>query len=58
VVNGLDDVSTLQEIADLLSASVPAARRIDLPDTGHLAPLERPRQVTAAITDLLRRLDP
>lgn len=58
VVNGLDDVPALQEIADLLSASIPGARRIDLPDTGHLAPLERPRQVTAAITDLLRRLDP
>jgi pimeloyl-ACP methyl ester carboxylesterase len=57
VVNGLDDVSALQEIADLLTAGIPGTRRIDLPDTGHLAPLERPRQVTAAITDLLRRLD-
>jgi pimeloyl-ACP methyl ester carboxylesterase len=58
VVNGLDDVPALQQIADLLTADIPRAHRVDLPDTGHLAPLERPQQVTAAITDLLRRLDP
>jgi pimeloyl-ACP methyl ester carboxylesterase len=56
VVNGLDDVPALQQIADLLTAGIRGARRIDLPDTGHLAPLERPQQVTAAIDDLLRRL--
>ena len=55
VVNGLDDVPALHQIADLLTAGIPDAHRIDLPDTGHLAPLERPEQVTAAITDLLRR---
>jgi pimeloyl-ACP methyl ester carboxylesterase len=58
VVNGLDDVPALQEIADLLTAGIPGVRRIDLPDTGHLAPLERPRQVAAAITDLVRRVAP
>ncbi len=56
VVNGLDDVPALQQIADLLTAGIPGAHRIDLPDTGHLAPLERPQQVTAAIEGLLRRL--
>jgi pimeloyl-ACP methyl ester carboxylesterase len=58
VVNGLADVPALQQVADLLTAGIPGAHRIDLPDTGHLAPLERPGQVTAAITNLLRRLAP
>jgi pimeloyl-ACP methyl ester carboxylesterase len=58
VVNGLDDVPAAQQIADLLTAGIPGARRIDLPDTGHLAPLERPRQVTAAIDGLLGQLVP
>ena len=58
VVNGLDDVPALQQIADLLTAGIPAAHRVDLPDTGHLAPLERPQQVTAAIDGLLHQLIP
>lgn len=56
VLNGLADVPALQQVADLLSVGIPGADRIDLPDTGHLAPLERPEHVTAAIIDLLRRL--
>lgn len=56
VVNGLDDVPALQQIADRLTAGIPGAHRIDLPDTGHLAPLERPHEVTAAIEGLLGRL--
>ncbi len=56
IVNGLADVPALQQVADLLTAGIPDARRIDLPDTGHLAPLERSAQVSAAITSLLEHL--
>lgn len=51
VVNGLADVPAIQEVSDLLAAGIPDAERVDLADTGHLPPLERPSEVT----DLLRR---
>ncbi|MEW1845118.1 alpha/beta hydrolase [Nonomuraea angiospora] len=53
VINGLSDVPGIQQMSDLLSAGIPAARRIDLPETGHLAPLERPTEVTEALTAFL-----
>jgi pimeloyl-ACP methyl ester carboxylesterase len=49
VVVGLADVAGIQEVADLLTAGIPGARRIDLPDTGHVPPLERPARTSAAI---------
>ena len=55
IVNGLADVPALQQVADLLTAGIPDARRIDLTDTGHLAPLERPAQVSAAVSSLLQQ---
>ncbi|GAA3130909.1 alpha/beta hydrolase [Planomonospora alba] len=56
VVNGLADVPGIQEVADLLTGGIPGARRLDLPDTGHLPPLERPHEVTAALRDFLATL--
>jgi pimeloyl-ACP methyl ester carboxylesterase len=56
VVNGLDDVAGIQQVADILTDGIPGARRLDLPDTGHLAPLERPEQVTTALQDFCRNL--
>jgi pimeloyl-ACP methyl ester carboxylesterase len=56
VVNGLDDVAGIQQVADILTDGIPGARRLDLPDTGHLAPLERPEQVTGALQDFCRDL--
>ncbi|TDC93854.1 alpha/beta fold hydrolase [Nonomuraea deserti] len=53
VVNGLSDVPGIQEVSGLLAAGIPGARRLDLPDTGHLPPLERPAEVTAALTAFL-----
>ncbi|MEO3885370.1 alpha/beta fold hydrolase [Nonomuraea sp. B5E05] len=53
VVNGLSDVPGIQEVSGLLAEGIPGARRLDLPDTGHLAPLERPAEVTAALTTFL-----
>ncbi|MFC4120910.1 alpha/beta fold hydrolase [Nonomuraea zeae] len=53
VINGLSDVPGIQQVSGLLAAGIPAARRIDLPETGHLPPLERPAEVTAALTTFL-----
>ncbi|WP_211370543.1 alpha/beta fold hydrolase [Nonomuraea turkmeniaca] len=53
VINGLADVRGIQEVSGLLAAGIPAARRVDLPETGHLPPLERPVEVTAALVAFL-----
>lgn len=58
VINGLSDVAGIQEVATLLADGIPGARRLDLPDTGHLAPLERPEEVTAALTSFLAEVSP
>ncbi|TDD33124.1 alpha/beta fold hydrolase [Nonomuraea terrae] len=54
VINGLSDVPGIQEVSGLLAGGIPGARRIDLPETGHLPPLERPVEVTEALTTFLR----
>lgn len=53
VINGLSDVPGIQEVSDLLTDGIKGAQRIDLPDTGHLPPLERPEPVTAALKTFL-----
>ena len=58
IVNGLEDIGGVQHAADLLTAGISGAHRLDLPDTGHLSPLERPVEVTAAIRALLDRRPP
>lgn len=54
VINGRDDVPWIQDVSDLLSKGIAGARRLDIADTAHLPPVERPAQVTAAIRDQLR----
>jgi pimeloyl-ACP methyl ester carboxylesterase len=56
VVNGLADVAGIQQVAEILTDGIPGARRFDLPATGHLAPMERPEQVTTALQDFCRDL--
>ncbi|TDB92839.1 alpha/beta fold hydrolase [Nonomuraea longispora] len=53
VINGLSDVPGIQEVSGLLAAGIPGARRLDLQDTGHLPPLERPAEVSAALVTFL-----
>ncbi|MGW9348309.1 alpha/beta fold hydrolase [Nocardiopsis flavescens] len=53
VVKGLSDVREVQDVADLYAAGVPGARLLELPDTGHLPPLERPAEFTAALAGFL-----
>ena len=39
VINGRSDVPWIQDVSDLLSKGIPRARRLDIADTAHLAPL-------------------
>ena len=49
VISGRGDVPWIQDVSDVLSEGIPGARRLDIADTAHLPPLERPAQVTEAI---------
>jgi pimeloyl-ACP methyl ester carboxylesterase len=53
IINGLADVPGIQEISGLLAAGIADARRMDLASTGHLPPVERPREVTEALAEFL-----
>jgi pimeloyl-ACP methyl ester carboxylesterase len=55
VINGLADVPGIQEISALLADRITGARRMDLASTGHLPPMERPVEVTGALSDFLAR---
>jgi pimeloyl-ACP methyl ester carboxylesterase len=55
LINGRSDVRFVQDLGRRLSAGIPNARRIDLDDTGHLPPVERPDAVNAALLDWLPR---
>lgn len=56
VINGLSDVPGIQEVSTLLATGIRGAHRIDLPETGHLPPLQRPDEVTDALTTFLAGL--
>ncbi|GAA1034515.1 alpha/beta hydrolase [Virgisporangium ochraceum] len=49
VVNGTEDAPWIQDLQNEIARTVPRARRVDLPDTGHLPPLERPDESTKLI---------
>lgn len=55
VVNGRRDIPGIQALADILVDGIEDVTRVDLPDTAHNPPMERPTQVAAAIRDLLAR---
>jgi pimeloyl-ACP methyl ester carboxylesterase len=52
-INGAADVPQIQEVSRLLARELPDARWLELPETGHLPPLERPVEVTAALRTFL-----
>jgi pimeloyl-ACP methyl ester carboxylesterase len=51
VVNGTEDAPWIQDLQEELATTIPHARKVDLPDTGHLPPLERPEESTRLIED-------
>jgi 3-oxoadipate enol-lactonase len=51
---GAADVPDISRLADLIAAAVPTGRRLpDVPDAGHLLPLERPGPVNEALLAFL-----
>ena len=54
VVVGDQDVPDTLEIADLLAASIPGARKAVIEGSGHLPSLERPDELTRLLLDFLR----
>ncbi|RKS05167.1 pimeloyl-ACP methyl ester carboxylesterase [Nocardiopsis sp. Huas11] len=53
VVKGLSDVPQVQDVAAQYAAGIPGARLLEMPDTGHLPPVEHPQVFTAALTEFL-----
>lgn len=55
VVSGLQD-RVFFDAADVaeLAARMPDARRLDMPDAGHMVPAERPAELAAALLDFAR----
>jgi pimeloyl-ACP methyl ester carboxylesterase len=51
VVNGLEDAPWIQDLQTEITNGIKNARRVDLPDTGHLPPLERPEESTRLIRE-------
>jgi 3-oxoadipate enol-lactonase len=49
VVVGEHDLPDFQQIADLLAAGIPGARKAVIPGAGHLAPMERPEAFAAEL---------
>jgi 3-oxoadipate enol-lactonase len=53
VVVGDEDVEDILQIADLLAEGIPGARKVTLPDTAHMIPLERPQEFNRILLDFL-----
>lgn len=54
IVCGANDRITPLEISEEMRALVPHSNLVVLPDCGHLAPMEKPDEVSAAMRDWLR----
>lgn len=53
VVVGADDIAEVHAHAGAIQAGIRGARRIVVPDAGHLVPLERPDEILRLTVDLL-----
>ena len=53
VVVGDEDVEDMKQIADVLADEIPGARKVRLPDTAHMIPLERPQDFNRILLDFL-----
>jgi pimeloyl-ACP methyl ester carboxylesterase len=55
VVVGADDALTPPDRATEMADAIPRARRVVVPDCGHLSPLEQPQAITEALVAFLRQ---
>jgi pimeloyl-ACP methyl ester carboxylesterase len=55
VLVGSDDAITPPSMAREMAAAIPGAELVEIPGAGHLAPLERPAEVNAALEHFLAR---
>ena len=53
VVVGDEDVEDMKQIADALAEGIAGARKVTLPDTAHMIPLERPEEFNRILLDFL-----
>jgi pimeloyl-ACP methyl ester carboxylesterase len=53
VVVGDEDVEDIKQIAAVLAEQIPGARKVTLPDTAHMIPLERPEEFNRILLDFL-----
>ena len=53
VLVGMDDELTPVAESIAMSSAIPGSRLVTVPDAGHLAPLEQPQVVNAAIAEFL-----
>jgi 3-oxoadipate enol-lactonase len=56
VVVGENDSLTPPERSRAIAQAIPGARLVIVPGAGHVPPMERPKQVTEALREFLRRL--
>ena len=57
VLSGLQDhVFYEADVVAELAARMPNAKRLDVPDAGHLLPAEKPEAVTEALLEFARRI--
>lgn len=54
VLVGAQDELTPPHLADEMAAAIPGARRVTVPDCGHLSTIERPEAVTEALVAWMR----
>ena len=54
IVIGDADVHDIKQIADVLAEGIPGARKVTLPDTAHMIPLERPQEFNRILLDFLQ----
>ena len=53
VIVGEHDVFDFQEIAKILEAKIPHAKRVVIDDAGHMSNMENPRQFNQALEEFL-----
>ncbi|MEB0233411.1 alpha/beta fold hydrolase, partial [Undibacterium sp. 10I3] len=55
VMCGREDLTTPLALSEEMAAMIPGARLVVIETCGHMAPLERPDEVTQAMVDWLGR---